>query len=344
MKERIRFGIVGSGALGGYYGAKLAHAGCDVHFLMRSDLEAVRRDGLTIRSKDGDFHLPYVEAHGSPEEMGPCDVVLIALKTTSNAALPGLIPPLLYAETALVTLQNGLGNEELLAAHFGARRVMGGLCFVCLNRTAPGVVEHFGHGTLSIGEFKGPPQDRTMRMVTDFQRAGVDAKAVQSLITERWRKLVWNIPFNGLGIAAAANVAQVLNDEQLCAAARALMAEVIGRGGQARLRDPAGFYRRADRAELADGGVPVIEPDRLRGRAGGRGGSDLGRAAAPGARRGRGDAAAGVAARAAAAAGGDGCHRAVRDSRQEDGKNARNGNNARAMSLQARIALVLFVL
>jgi 2-dehydropantoate 2-reductase len=104
---------------------------------------------------------------------------------------------------------------------------MGGLCFVCLNRTAPGVVEHIGHGTLSIGEFKGPPQDRTLRLVTDLQRAGVDAKAVQSLITERWRKLVWNIPFNGLGIAAGANVAQVLNDAHLQAAARALMGEVI---------------------------------------------------------------------------------------------------------------------
>jgi 2-dehydropantoate 2-reductase len=231
MKGKPRYGIVGSGALGGYYGAKLAHAGCDVHFLMRSDLETVRRDGLTVRSKDGDIHLSQVNAHGSPEEIGPCDVVLIALKTTSNTALPTIIPPLLGADTALVTLQNGLGNEELLASHFGARRVMGGLCFVCLNRTAPGVIEHYGHGALSVGEFKGPPQDRTMRLVTDFQRAGVDAKAVQSLITERWRKLVWNIPFNGLGIAAAANVAQVLNDEHLHAATRALMAEVIEAAG-----------------------------------------------------------------------------------------------------------------
>jgi 2-dehydropantoate 2-reductase len=228
----IRYGIVGSGALGGYYGAKLARTGCDVHFLMRSDLEAVRRNGLTIRSKDGDFHLPGVNAYGSPAEIGPCDTVLIAMKTTSNTALPTLIPPLLGPETALVTLQNGLGNEEFLASHFGARRVMGGLCFVCLNRTAPGVVEHYGHGTLSVGEFKGPPQDRTMRLVTDFQRAGVEAKAVQSLITERWRKLVWNIPFNGLGIAAGANVAQVLADENLLANARALMAEVIEAAGK----------------------------------------------------------------------------------------------------------------
>jgi len=227
MKEQLRYGIVGSGALGCYYGAKLARAGGDVHFLMRSDLENVRRQGLTIRSRDGDFHLPQVNACGSPAEMGVCDVVLVCLKTTSNAALPALVAPLLDGETAVVTLQNGLGNEELLAAHFGARRVMGGLCFVCLNRTAPGVVEHFGHGALSVGEFKGPPQDRTMRLVTDFQRAGIDARAVQSLITERWRKLVWNIPFNGLGVAAGADVAQVLSDPALETAARRLMAEVI---------------------------------------------------------------------------------------------------------------------
>jgi len=227
MKEPPRYAIVGSGALGGYYGAKLAHSGCDVHFLMRSDLDAVRRNGLTILSKEGDLHLPKVNACPSPQEIGPCDIVIIALKTTSNSALPSLIPPLLGPDTAVVTLQNGLGNEEFLASHFGARRVMGGLCFVCLNRTAPGTVTHLGHGMLSIGEFKGPPQDRTMRLVTDFQRAGIEAKAVQSLITERWRKLVWNIPFNGLGIAAAANVAQVLNDPHLHAAARALMAEII---------------------------------------------------------------------------------------------------------------------
>ena len=231
MKEKIRYGVVGAGALGGYYGAKLAHAGCDVNFLMRSDLAAVRRDGLAVRSKDGDFHLANVQAYGDPAEMGPCDVVLIALKTTANAALADLIPPLLGPETTVVTLQNGLGNEELLASHFGARRVMGGLCFVCLNRVAPGVIEHYGHGTLSIGEFKGPPQDRTMRLVTDFQKAGIEAKAVQSLITERWRKLVWNIPFNGLGIAAGANVEEVLNDEHLHAEARALMAETIAAAG-----------------------------------------------------------------------------------------------------------------
>jgi 2-dehydropantoate 2-reductase len=243
MKQQLRYAIVGSGAVGGFYGGMLARIGRDVNFLMRGDLETVRRDGLKVRSPQGDFELHDVHAFGRTEEIGPCDVVIVAMKSTSNAALPALIPPLLGPETSVLTLQNGLGNEEFLAQHFGAKRVMGGLCFVCLNRTAPGVIEHFGHGAVSIGEFKGPPTDRVLRVVADLQEAGVNAKAVQSLITERWRKLVWNVPFNGLGIAAGANVEQVLADVGLENAARALMAEVIDSAGR------LGYAIRGDFAE-----------------------------------------------------------------------------------------------
>jgi 2-dehydropantoate 2-reductase len=231
--SKFKYAVIGSGAVGSYYGAKLAHGGgCDVHFLMRSDLDMVQKYGLSIRSKDGDFHLPRVNAHGSTREIGPCDVVLIALKTTANSVLPELIPPLLKSDTVLVTLQNGLGNEELFAKHFGAERVLGGLCFVCLNRVAHGVIEHYGHGTLSIGEFQRPLQPRTKQIVADFQRSGIEAKVVENLITERWRKLVWNIPFNGLGIAARANVAEVLNSGELRSAAKNLMRETIEAAGE----------------------------------------------------------------------------------------------------------------
>lgn len=231
--SKPKYAVIGSGAVGSYYGAKLAHdGGCDVHFLMRSDLDMVQKYGLSIRSKDGDFHLPRVNAHGTTREIGPCDVVLIALKTTANSVLPELIPPLLKPDTILVTLQNGLGNEELLARHFGAERVLGGLCFVCLNRVAHGVIEHYGHGTLSIGEFRRRPQPQTEQIVADFQRSGIKAKAVENLITERWRKLVWNIPFNGLGVAARANVAEVLNSDELRSATKQLMRETIEAAGK----------------------------------------------------------------------------------------------------------------
>ena len=204
----------------------LAHSGCDVRFLMRSDLGAVRRDGLTIHTR-GETVRVAVQAHGSTAEIGPVDLVIVALKATANAALDELLPPLLHAGTVVVTLQNGLGNEEYLAERWGAERVMGALCFVCINRTAPGVIEHLDHGSISVGEYIGGPRERTRWLAGALLAAGIEAKAVENLVTERWRKLVWNIPFNGLSIAARANVAEVLADEGLRALARDLMSETL---------------------------------------------------------------------------------------------------------------------
>lgn len=206
----------------------LAHAGEEVHFLMRSDLAEVRARGLTIRTRGETVRLEDVSAEAETEVIGPCDIVIVSVKATANAALEKLLSPLLGPETALLTLQNGLGNDEFLAARWGAERVMGGLCFVCLNRTAPGVIEHFDHGSISIGEYRRAPQPRTRSIVEAFQRAGIDANVVENLLTERWRKLVWNIPFNGLSIVAnGATVADVLADSGLRELARNLMSEVL---------------------------------------------------------------------------------------------------------------------
>jgi 2-dehydropantoate 2-reductase len=220
-----RIAVVGSGAVGCYYGGMLAHGGHDVSFLMRSDLATVRERGLTIFTKGSEVRLAKVKAAAKPEEIGPVDLVLVALKTTANAELERLVPPLLGPATALLTLQNGLGNEEFLAQRWGAERVMGALCFVCINRTAPGVIRHIDHGSISIGEYRGPASARVRAMAEAWKAVEVEAKAVDRLAEERWRKLLWNIPFNGLSIAARANVAQVLADDGLRKLARALMDE-----------------------------------------------------------------------------------------------------------------------
>ena len=223
-----KIAVVGAGAVGCYYGGMLARLGCEVRFLMRADLAAVRERGLTILSRAGEVRLRDVPVFASTAEIGPCDLVIIALKATANAALDELIPPLLHEHTALLTLQNGLGNEEYLAHRWGAERVMGGLCFVCLNRIAPGVIEHFDHGTISVGEFAGGTRERTRELVEAFGQAGIEARVVENLIAERWRKLLWNIPFNGLAIAAGgATVAEVLADEGLRRSARELMGEAL---------------------------------------------------------------------------------------------------------------------
>jgi 2-dehydropantoate 2-reductase len=224
----LRIAIVGSGAIGGYYGAKLAYAGSDVHFLMRGDLAEVRRAGLHIRGKGENFRVAKINCYGSAKEIGPCDLVLIAVKTTSNNAVVDLVPPLLHERTTLLTLQNGLGNEEFLAKHFGAERVLGGLCFICLSRISRTEIERYDYGHIVLGEYKRAAQPRTHEIAAEFQGAGVKCGVTDDLLLERWQKLVWNIPFNGLSILAGGiDTAAILASEPLHRATLALMEEVV---------------------------------------------------------------------------------------------------------------------
>lgn len=199
----MKVAVVGCGAVGSYYGACLARAGQEVHFLLRSDYEAVRRSGVLIRSPRGDFRVR-PRCALDPKEIGVSDLVLIGLKTTANDRFESLLPPLVGPGTALLTLQNGLGNEESLARHFPEDQILGGLCFVCLNRTAPGVVEHMAHGLIVLGEHNRWPEPRTHNLAEHFRKGGVPCKVTDSLARAHWEKLVWNIPFNGLGVASAA--------------------------------------------------------------------------------------------------------------------------------------------
>ena len=121
-----KIAIVGAGAVGGYYGAQLARAECEVNFLLRRDLAPVRAHGLRVRQPPaGDFTLAPVRAFATTAEIGPVDLVVIGLKATANDALPQLLPPLLGERTAILLLQNGLGGDEFLARQFGAARVIG---------------------------------------------------------------------------------------------------------------------------------------------------------------------------------------------------------------------------
>lgn len=199
----MKIAVVGCGAVGSFYGAKLARAGHEAHFLLRSDYDAVRREGVRVQSPDGDFQVR-PQCARRPEEIGAADLVLIGLKTTANDQFPRLLPPLVGPATALLTLQNGLGNEEQLARLFPPGQIMGGLCFVCLNRVAPGVIRHIRYGQVMLGEFQRPPGPRTHDLAARFSDAGVPCAVNEDLARAHWEKLAWNIPFNGLGVAAAA--------------------------------------------------------------------------------------------------------------------------------------------
>lgn len=224
----MKIGVVGAGSIGLYYGVKLAQAGYDVNFLLRGGFEEACRDGIHIQSPEGDVHLPHPQIFRDSASIGACDLVLVSLKATANSILGDVLPPLIHDETMVLTLQNGLGNEEYIASLVGAEHVLGGLCFVCLNRSTLARVIHIGHGKIALGEFAGLPQPRTYTVHEAFTKAGITTEVVQNLAEARWRKLVWNIPFNGLAVARGGiAVDRILADPVLYTECRALMLETI---------------------------------------------------------------------------------------------------------------------
>ncbi len=214
--------------MGSYYGSLLARAGSEVTFLLRSDWEAVIRRGYWIEEQGKEpFHLYPVRGFRRTEEMGPCDLVLIALKATAREALRELLPPLLQPQTALIALQNGLGNEEWLAEAFPNHPVLGGIVFGCLTRTAPGRVENVGFGKIELGAYAGAGEVLLREVALQFERAGVPCSVVESLEAARWRKLAWNIPFNGISVVGGGcDVEEILRDAELRRFAGGLMEEV----------------------------------------------------------------------------------------------------------------------
>ena len=223
--------VVGSGAIGLYYGGRLAAAGEDVRFLVRSDYEALARSGLQVASVHGDFSLPQMQVYKTSAEIGPVDLVIVAWKATANNLLGEVLPPLLHASSQVLTLQNGLGNCEDIAAITGPQQVLGGLCFVCSNRISPGVVQHSAGGRVAIGEWQAGVPGRAVAIARRFKAAGIPGAAVDNLEQAQWEKLVWNIPFNGLSVAEGGVTTDVLLDSPAKEQAiRTLMLEVITAG------------------------------------------------------------------------------------------------------------------
>ncbi len=234
----MRIGVIGAGALGLYYGAMLQRSGQDVHFLLRRDYQAICQTGLTVSSVNGDFHLPQVNAYLDAAQIGPVDLVLVGLKTFANRQLVKLVAPLLGPETSILTLQNGLGNEELLAEAFGAERVLGGIAFLCSNRGEPGEVKHLGEGRIRLGEFSGGLGPRSQQLTEIYVAAGVPCEAVSDLRRVRWEKLVWNIPFNGLSALLGKDVTELLTHQPTRQLIEQLMQEVIAAANRQPLEEP----------------------------------------------------------------------------------------------------------
>ncbi len=199
----MKIAILGAGALGCYYGAKLANAGEDVSFVMRSAYEPSKKNGLEVRSKDGDFSLPNPSVFRSSDKIGPVDLVVLTWKSTSNTELSTALPPLLGDHTRLITLQNGMGNADVISRLMPKERIFIGLCFVCAMMPEPGKILHLEGGSIQFAPAVPSPQGfrEAKEFALFFAHAGLQTQTFEQAEQIQWCKLTWNIPFNGLCLA-----------------------------------------------------------------------------------------------------------------------------------------------
>lgn len=231
----MRIAIVGSGALGQFYGAQLVLAGHEVHFLARRDAEVLATRGLIIHQTPtkqvaSSLTTPLltchpVRVHREAATIGPVEWIIVTLKTTGLEALATLLPPLTGPTTRLSLLCNGLGVEERCATWFPADRIFGQLCFVCVNRDDDGTIHHLAHGAVAVGSLTNSPADDLANLWT---HAGVRCHQPASLLEARWRKMVWNVAFNGLATIHDATTDTLMRHH--ADQVRALMMETIAIG------------------------------------------------------------------------------------------------------------------
>ena len=227
----MRYAIIGTGGIGGYYGGKLARSGREVHFLLHTDYDYVRRNGLQIDSCDGSFHLDKVNAYTSTADMPAVDVVIVGLKTTNNNLLPSLLRPLLDKaddgrKPVVLLIQNGIGVEADVQRMLPDARLMAGLAFICSAKRGPGHIDHQCYGHINLGNYSVGSDDDAKVVADDMQAAGITARMVD-YEEARWRKAVWNMPFNGMTVALGAQTDQLLKHPATRALIRRQMLEVI---------------------------------------------------------------------------------------------------------------------
>lgn len=222
----MKYAIIGTGAIGGYYGAKLAKAGNEVHFLLHNDYNFVCQNGLQVNSCNGSFHLNQVNAYNNTADMPPVDVVIVGLKTTNNYLLKDMLPPLLQEHTILLLIQNGLGVEEDVQQLFPHVQLVAGLAFICSAKNKPGTVDHQCYGSINLGNYSCHDEKRFQQLMQDLEQAEVPVHNYE-YHEARWRKAVWNMPFNGMTVAMNTLTNHLLALPQMREIIHSQMLEVI---------------------------------------------------------------------------------------------------------------------
>ncbi len=223
----MRIAVYGAGGVGGYFGGRLAQAGADVHLVARgAHLQALREHGLRVQSVKGDFTVR-VPATDDPAAIGPCDYVLFCVKAFDTDPAAARLGPLLGDDTAVVSLQNGVDNEDKLARAVGGRHVMGGAAFLFAGIGGPGVIVHTGGpASITFGELDGQASQRTQRLLACCRQAGFGAELSQRIRTVLWAKLAFICAQAGMTAAVRLPVGEIRAVDAAWAAFGRLVAEV----------------------------------------------------------------------------------------------------------------------
>jgi 2-dehydropantoate 2-reductase len=207
----VRVLVLGAGAVGGYFGARLAGGGHDVTLVARgANLEALRRDGLVLELPGETRHLAGIAAVGDPADAPPPEVVLVCVKSYDTAAAAASLRPVVRPDTVLLSLQNGVENEAVLAEVLGLPSLLVGLTFIGVELVAPGTVYYTGRGEILFGEPDGSESPRARRLADAFAAAGVPHQLRRDILVVAWEKLAWNAAFNAVTTLTGATVGAAL--------------------------------------------------------------------------------------------------------------------------------------
>lgn len=224
----MTYAILGTGAIGGYYGAHLAKSGNEVHFLFHFDYEQARTHGLQIDSYNGDFCLNPINAYHDVADMPMVDVVVVSLKTIHNhQLLPLLLAHFMPNHPLVLLIQNGIGIEQDVQTLFPQAELIAGLAFICSAKVGPAHVHHQFYGSINLGNYSVRNISRLETLLADFQQAGIKTNLV-NYQEARWRKAVWNMPFNGMTVALHTQTDQLLKHPATRKLIHQQMLEVIG--------------------------------------------------------------------------------------------------------------------
>jgi len=219
--------IVGAGAVGGFYGAKLTLAGEDVTFLARgAALEALQKHDLIVKSFRGDFHTP-VKVVSDLKSFPPSDLIILCVKSYDTDKTLKQIRPAVGKKTLLLSLQNGVENEPKMAKQFGTKKVLGAVCYIGAEVMEPGVIFHSARGSVAIGELSGKFTERLEKIVKIFKKARIDTELSTHIRKELWTKLSWNTAFNQTCTIARATVGSILDSVVMRQLLRDTMKEVF---------------------------------------------------------------------------------------------------------------------